>query len=99
MPKAKNAKPPPRVTASPLGQQMDSNKSTDTRLTNSQAYTTSDSSASNYGCSSAQGVPGHRTSSNPPVVLSSSHGDRSDLTSISPFAQEGHDESLHPCRT
>lgn len=32
----------------------------------------------------------------PPVILTSRHGDGGDLTPISPFAQEGHDERLYP---
>lgn len=99
MPNAKNAKPPPKVTASRDGQPTDDSNSDGSRLTNPQAYSTSDSSTSNDGCSSAQGVSSHCTSSNPPIVLSSGHGNRSNLTPIPPFAQEGHDESLHPGRT
>lgn len=38
------------------------------------------------------------TKSNPPVILSGSHGDGSNLTSVTPLAQEGHDKGLNPSR-
>ena len=70
----------------------------DAELTNSQADLSCDRLSTHHSNASAAGVPDKRTKGDPPVVVASSHSNRSDLTAITPLAQESHHKGLHPRR-
>lgn len=57
-----------------------------------------DGPTANDSNTSADGMATASTKSNPPVILSGSHGDGSNLASVTPLAQEGHDKGLNPGR-
>lgn len=56
----------------------------------------SQGSTSNDCHTSAARMARNCTERHQPVVLSCRHGYGGDLTPVSPFAEEGHDECLHP---
>lgn len=68
------------------------------KLTNFERDATCDSTTTNDGSASADAVTDHGTENDPPVILAGGHGDRGDLAAITPLAEEGHDERLHPRR-
>ncbi|KAI6763556.1 hypothetical protein HG531_012944 [Fusarium graminearum] len=59
---------------------------------------TSDGTATDNSNTSADGMTTCSTQSYPPVILTSSHGNSSNLTSVTPFTKESHDKGLHPSR-
>lgn len=66
--------------------------------TNSHADPTSKRPASDHRNARTNSMPTNRTSSDPPIILTSRHSNRSNLTAIAPLAQERHNERLDPSR-
>ena len=78
---------------------MDNGKTEQNKvLTDSQTDSPGNGPPANDRSSRAKRMPGHRTSSDPPVIAPRGHSDRRDLAPIAPLSEKRHYKCLHPRR-
>lgn len=89
---------PPYVTVNELDDSVYSQRSPNERKihTDSHAYFTRNGPASKHCRSCTKAMASNSTDRDPPIVLSSGHGDCRDLATVTPFPKESHNKGLHP---
>jgi hypothetical protein len=94
MAKIKNAIAPPSVTDTSVSRMLMIGAIE--RLTNAHTDFAGNGPAAKHSYRSAATMPNNSTTRNPPIVRASGHGDGRNLAPIAPFAEESHNECLHP---